>query len=49
MTAAFSVIPYYTTQLGLKDCTLVSVMEKADFPKWLQNQKIITKACRKIS
>ena len=30
---------YYTTQLGLKDCTLVSVMEKADFPKWLQNQK----------
>ena len=28
---------YYTTQLGLKDCT--SVMEKADFPKWLQNQK----------
>ena len=23
----------------LKDCTLVSVMEKADFPKWLQNQK----------
>ena len=29
----------YKFELGLKDCTLVSVMEKADFPKWLQNQK----------
>ena len=40
---------YYTTQLGLKDCTLVSVMEKLTFRNGCRTRKIITKACRKIS
>lgn len=30
---------YYTTELGKKDYTLVSIMRKSDFSQWLQSQK----------
>lgn len=30
---------YYTTELGKRDYTLVSIMRKSDFSKWLQSRK----------
>jgi hypothetical protein len=30
---------YNTTELGGTDCTLVSIMDKDSFPKWLEARK----------
>ena len=40
---------YYTTQLGQKDCTLITIMEQPAFPEWLQNQKNHIKTISEIS
>lgn len=40
---------YYTTELGKRDYTLVSVMGKADFPKWLKSRKTHIETISEIS
>lgn len=40
---------YYTTELGKEDHTLVSIMEKPDFSKWLQSRENPIKTLSEIS
>ena len=30
---------YHSTRLGKKDCTILSIMERKHFPKWLKEQE----------
>lgn len=40
---------YYTTEMGEQDCTIISIMDKSDFPKWLDEHKNSIKTISEIS